>query len=147
VGLGELGEIPQTGLAVVGHYVRRYRFRADLSESPYGGVRAVVLIPADVVTTVEPAGAVSAQPPSSPQTGDLTVHRAVEPAAGAASADLPLPRRRSRRGEAASAPTQVDGRHLPDPTPQEAGSWMGAFLRGSHGDARTTAPSGTNDKG
>src|SRR6185437_4787686 len=33
VGLDELGEFPQTGLAVVGQYARRHGFRVDVSES------------------------------------------------------------------------------------------------------------------
>ncbi|MFI6597531.1 ATP-binding protein [Nonomuraea sp. NPDC050536] len=54
VDVGEVGEIPQTGLAVIGHYVRRHGFLADLLPSPYGGVRAVVLVPSEIVETLEP---------------------------------------------------------------------------------------------
>ena len=60
VGLDDLGEFPQTGLAVVGQYVRRHGFRVDISESVYGGVRAVVGIPSDLVETLDPAEAVPA---------------------------------------------------------------------------------------
>jgi signal transduction histidine kinase len=77
-GLGDLGEIPQTGLAVVGHYARRHGFGVDLMPSPYGGVRAVVLVPAGMLETLEPAGSVlddqSRKPrspqPRSPEPGD-----------------------------------------------------------------------------
>ena len=61
-GLDELGEFPQTGLAVVGQYVRRHGFRVDVSESVYGGVRAVVGIPNDLVDTVAPAEALTPPP-------------------------------------------------------------------------------------
>src|SRR5215469_8339856 len=59
IGLDDLGEVPQTGLAVVGQYVRRHGFRVDISESVYGGVRAVVGIPTELVDTLEPAESAS----------------------------------------------------------------------------------------
>ncbi|MGB3438044.1 MAG: ATP-binding protein [Actinophytocola sp.] len=60
VGLGDLGEIPQTGLPVVGAYVRRHGFRVDVTESVYGGLRAIVLVPADLTEAVAPTGVVAA---------------------------------------------------------------------------------------
>lgn len=56
LGVGDVGEIPQTGLAVVGRFAERHGFQVDLGPSPYGGVRAVVLVPADVLHTLAPAG-------------------------------------------------------------------------------------------
>ncbi|MEQ4302697.1 ATP-binding protein [Plantactinospora sp. B6F1] len=138
VGLGELGEIPQTGLAVVGHYVRRHGFRADLSESPYGGLRAVVLIPSKVVETVDPPEAVvlrspavlPAQPPAAQsEPGPRPVEaEPADPATG-----VTLPRRRSRRGESASVtPVAAEpAAASAEPTPEQAGSWMGAFISGT----------------
>ncbi|MFY1674807.1 ATP-binding protein [Plantactinospora sp. WMMB334] len=159
VGLAELGEIPQTGLAVVGHYVRRHGFRADLSESPYGGVRAVVLIPSTVVETVEPPEAVAARRPARTPAEPAATPDAPGPGSagpgstGAGSGEAEpaatgatLPRRRSRRAQAASAApdgttTTRDGAAVPDevvaaaaepsdPSPEQAGSWMGAFIAG-----------------
>ncbi|MBO0802960.1 MAG: hypothetical protein J2P25_07785 [Nocardiopsaceae bacterium] len=63
--LGDLGEVPQTGMAVIGQYVRRHRFRVDLMPSPYGGVRAVILVPAEMVVSLEPGG-ISAFPEVTP---------------------------------------------------------------------------------
>jgi signal transduction histidine kinase len=126
-GLADLGEIPQTGLAVVGQYARRHGFGVDLMPSPYGGVRAVVLVPAGMLETLEPAGTLlngQARAPRpapavsvvAPQSGSV----AAPPAGGAAApladhgAALPaeatpggagLPRRHSRRGRAAPADT------------------------------------------
>ncbi|HEX2130128.1 MAG TPA: ATP-binding protein [Actinophytocola sp.] len=60
VGLSELGEIPQTGLPVVGAYVRRHGFRVDITESVYGGLRAIVLVPAELTEPVAPSGLVAA---------------------------------------------------------------------------------------
>ncbi|WP_405612005.1 ATP-binding protein [Streptomyces sp. NBC_01508] len=56
LGVGDVGEIPQTGLAVVGRFAERHGFQVDLGPSPYGGVRAVVLVPVDVLETLAPAG-------------------------------------------------------------------------------------------
>lgn len=60
VGLADLGEIPQTGLPVVGAYVRRHGFRVDVTESVYGGLRAIVLVPTELTEAVAPSGVVSA---------------------------------------------------------------------------------------
>jgi hypothetical protein len=60
VGLADLGEIPQTGLPVVGAYVRRHGFRVDVTESVYGGLRAIVLVPAELTEAVAPSGMVGA---------------------------------------------------------------------------------------
>ncbi|WP_405987225.1 ATP-binding protein [Streptomyces sp. NBC_00872] len=56
LGVGEVGEIPQTGFAVVGRFADRHGFHVDLGPSPYGGVRAVVLVPSEVLETLAPAG-------------------------------------------------------------------------------------------
>jgi hypothetical protein len=146
VGLADLGEIPQTGLAVVGQYARRHGFGVDLMPSPYGGVRAVALIPAGMLETLAPAGTVlngqARTPRPAPKpgggaalpTGSGAAPSAPPPASGPGGAGLP--RRHSRRGLAAPADTAAavtgepsPGVPTPDvPTPAEAGAWMGAFL-------------------
>jgi hypothetical protein len=155
VGLADLGEIPQTGLAVVGQYARRHGFGVDLMPSPYGGVRAVVLIPAGMLETLAPAGTVLNGQARTPRP-------APQPAAGAG--DRGLPRRRSRRGLAAPADPAAAVTSEPSPdgptsdgitpdvaTPAEAGAWMGAFLgRASASDgaapgARMTAAATDDD--
>ncbi|WP_418276330.1 ATP-binding protein [Isoptericola jiangsuensis] len=62
VTVADLGEVPQTGLAVVGTYARFLDLRVDLMESVYGGLRAVVLVPdalmevaADTPTVLAPS--------------------------------------------------------------------------------------------
>ncbi|HCA85729.1 MAG TPA: ATP-binding protein, partial [Streptomyces sp.] len=55
LGFADLGEVPQTGLAVVGRYAERHDLKIDLLPSPYGGVRAVVLVPGTLLRTLEPA--------------------------------------------------------------------------------------------
>ena len=59
IGLADLGEIPQTGLPVVGAYVRRHGFRVDITESVYGGLRAIILVPAELTEPVAPTGMVA----------------------------------------------------------------------------------------
>ena len=145
--LSDLGEVPQTGLPVVGEYVRRHGFRVDITESVYGGLRAVVLVPVELTEPVAPAGLVAGG-------GHVLTRRAerqqaVEPVvdheqteAVTAPGSAELPRRRSRRGETPrQAPAQtgppVDWpeEHSTEPvqTAEQAGRWMGAFL--SAGDA------------
>ena len=55
VGIADLGEVPQTGLAVVGTYARLLGLRVDLVESVYGGLRAVVLVPGQLTTAAAAA--------------------------------------------------------------------------------------------
>ncbi|MEU4364003.1 ATP-binding protein [Promicromonospora sp. NPDC023987] len=73
ISITELGEIPQTGLAVVGTYARRHGFRVDVTESVYGGLRAIVMIPAELTEAVVPTGmltpAATLPSASSPSTG------------------------------------------------------------------------------
>ncbi|MEU2202251.1 ATP-binding protein [Isoptericola sp. NPDC019482] len=143
VGIADLGEVPQTGLAVVGSYARALDLRVDLSESVYGGLRAVVMVPAELVTAAAAAPDTLApgleepwpQPPApaTPRTAAPEARDGTPPPDGAPA----LPQRRSRRaGDPAtgaqravpaappSAPTAV----VPAQTAEEAGAWMGAFF-------------------
>ncbi|MEU7056472.1 ATP-binding protein [Streptomyces sp. NPDC046197] len=52
--LEELGESPRLGLAVVGRLCSTYNMQVSLRASAYGGVRAVLVVPSDMMTT-EPA--------------------------------------------------------------------------------------------
>jgi len=152
IGLDELGESPQTGLAVVGQYARRHGFRVDVSESVYGGVRAAVGIPNDLVQTVAPAEAPTVPPPAVPAAdgGPATLDREDAP---------PLARRRSARRAAEFPSTgfpSTGGRATADtargtagpapatatpngtgpaepPSAEQAGVWMNAFLNGGAG--------------
>ncbi|MFD7509851.1 ATP-binding protein [Streptomyces sp. NPDC059853] len=63
VALADLGEVPRTGFAVVGRFAARYGFQVDLSHSPYGGVRAVVLVGRDDLVAVAPLGPAPAPAP------------------------------------------------------------------------------------
>ncbi|MFI2643600.1 sensor histidine kinase [Streptomyces sp. NPDC018610] len=49
--LQELGEMPRLGLAVVGRLCTAYKMQVSLRSSAYGGVRAVLVVPSDMMTT------------------------------------------------------------------------------------------------
>ncbi|WP_434599353.1 ATP-binding protein [Streptomyces sp. A5-4] len=51
IDLNDLGETPRLGMAVVGRLSQMYDLQVSLRQSAYGGVRAVLIVPRDVVTT------------------------------------------------------------------------------------------------
>lgn len=64
ISVSSLGIPPQFGFAVSGMLAARYGFRVSVdSVSPYGGVRAVVLIPDELLTTEVPQPAAAAEVP------------------------------------------------------------------------------------
>ncbi|MFB7470150.1 ATP-binding protein [Kitasatospora sp. NPDC056184] len=54
--LNNLGETPRLGLAVVGRLCRAYGFQVSLRPSAYGGVRAVLVFPQELITTAPATG-------------------------------------------------------------------------------------------
>ncbi|MFG3052570.1 ATP-binding protein [Kitasatospora sp. NPDC048239] len=56
IDLNDLGESPRLGLAVVGRLARAYGFQVSLRPSAYGGVRAVLIVPQDLITTAPATG-------------------------------------------------------------------------------------------
>ncbi|UZI29934.1 ATP-binding protein [Streptomyces sp. CA-278952] len=64
ISVSSLGIPPQFGFAVSGMLAARYGFRVSVdSVSPYGGVRAVVLIPDELLTTEAPPTAAPVEAP------------------------------------------------------------------------------------
>jgi signal transduction histidine kinase len=51
VDIQDLGESPRLGLAVVGRLCRTYDMQVSLRASAYGGVRAILVVPSDMLTT------------------------------------------------------------------------------------------------
>ncbi|MGY1502109.1 sensor histidine kinase [Streptomyces sp. QTS52] len=49
--LNDLGESPRLGLAVVGRLCESYKMQISLRQSAYGGVRAVLVVPSDMLTS------------------------------------------------------------------------------------------------
>lgn len=129
VRLPDLGEIPQTGLAVVGTYVRRHGFRVDLTESVHGGLRVAVLVPEAMVTPMS-ADVPEQLPPRTPAS---TAPSPREPHQPTSFTSDGLPQRRSRRGERpARGEQRAEGSPVvaprPEPTAEQAGAWMSSFL-------------------
>ncbi|RDG36843.1 ATP-binding protein [Streptomyces corynorhini] len=137
-GVSGLGNPPQFGFTVIGVLAARYGFTVSVdSTSPYGGVRAVVLLPEELLTTM-PA------PEPEPQ------HEPKEFPAVAASSPMPpaenpvapsttfggLPKRR-RRGAISIVPA-ADSPDVPVRSSEQAASVMGAFQRGTQSGRRST---------
>ncbi|MEV6794467.1 ATP-binding protein [Streptomyces sp. NPDC051320] len=74
VDLNDLGESPRLGLAVVGRLSRMYNLKVALRQSAYGGVRAVLIVPREVITTGPAPGiAHGIGAAGEPRTGDTGI--------------------------------------------------------------------------
>ncbi|MYR09379.1 ATP-binding protein, partial [Streptomyces sp. SID724] len=92
ISVSSLGIPPQFGFAVSGMLAARYGFRVSVdSVSPYGGVRAVVLIPDELLTTEAPPAAPAEAPETAlPQTPQVQPVRQPEQWQAPAPAPTPL---------------------------------------------------------
>ncbi|MFR9672924.1 ATP-binding protein [Streptomyces sp. TR06-5] len=131
-GVTDLGNPPQFGFAVVGVLAHRYGFQVSVdSASPYGGVRAVVLLPEDLLTTMpepEPTPAPSAVRPDT--TGQTT------------AGGLPKRRRRGPVSVVSDTPERP-GRQEGETSGADTAAIMGAFQRGT----QSGRAAGANGKG
>ncbi|MEU8432713.1 ATP-binding protein [Streptomyces sp. NPDC029216] len=171
IDLTDLGETPRLGLAVVGRLSQAYGFRVSLRSSAYGGVRAVLVVPQDLITTVStatglahgigtasgpraalPAGAGAESRPEQPR-------RVTGPQAPAAQEDerpvvtertpngLPQRRRRTRVTASAgpAAAEQKTTTAAPERAEAQPGMWLAAFQSGLSGETRPAeGPSAQN---
>jgi signal transduction histidine kinase len=125
-GVAGLGSPPQFGLAVIGVLCERFGFEVSVdSTSPYGGVRAVVLVPHELLTSMPekkvPAPAMSASVPAP---------GAPEPAPTVPLTADGLPVRRRKRPMTivpGSAPAPLGSAR----SGAETAAIMGAFQRGT----------------
>ncbi|WP_328619766.1 sensor histidine kinase [Streptomyces sp. NBC_00354] len=100
IDLTDLGETPRLGLAVVGRLSQAYDFQVSLRSSAYGGVRAVLVIPQQLITTASAAtgvahgiGTASGPRAALPPAGTATTQ-----AASAATAEAGVPAARPVTG-------------------------------------------------
>ncbi|WP_405793159.1 sensor histidine kinase [Streptomyces sp. NBC_01506] len=100
IDLNDLGETPRLGMAVVGRLCQMYDLQVSLRQSAYGGVRAVLVVPRDVVTTGPAPG---------------IAHGIGASAMGTGGTELPEMRRRRATDEA--RPAAPGGRSDPAPEP------------------------------
>ncbi|WP_326696300.1 ATP-binding protein [Streptomyces sp. NBC_01754] len=125
VSVSELGNPPAFGFAVIGALCARFGFTVAIdSTSPYGGVRAVVMVPKELLTEMpEPK-----TPTSTPAVNATAASRG----SALAATEGGLPRRRNKRGMA----LVPDGGGRSDEAPPARSAEarvaaMGAFQRGT----------------
>lgn len=95
-GIMALSEDARIGFFVVAHLAHQHDIRVNLQESSYGGVRAGVLIPSDLIASAEPVGESERSDSDAQQVGRPAHH--LVPASSERSSDTQarptLPRRR-----------------------------------------------------
>ncbi|MFD0318916.1 ATP-binding protein [Streptomyces flavalbus] len=125
-GVSGLGNPPQFGFAVIGVLAERFGFEVAVdSTSPYGGVRAVVLLPHDLLTGM-PEKKAPATPNGTARDGGP------EPALTTGSTADGLPRRRRKRPMAIVPGTSSgDAGDAAPRSGAETAAIMGAFQRGT----------------
>ncbi|MFI8006504.1 ATP-binding protein [Streptomyces sp. NPDC086010] len=100
--LTELGDPPRTGFAVVGRLIARYGFSCHIEPSPYGGMRAMLRIPAHLLTVMDddrtlsvlapkPVHARAAEADAAPATADAVPATAEDGPATAEDGPVPAP--------------------------------------------------------
>lgn len=141
VSVSELGNPPAFGFAVIGALCARFGFSVDIdSTSPYGGVRAVVMVPKELLTDMpEPAKPISTQ-----EVNTGAAHRDSAPATTQGG----LPRRRNKRGMALVADeSQPDDAAAASParSAEARVAAMGAFQRGTLSGRGAGVPAAERD--
>jgi hypothetical protein len=158
--ISDLGEAPRLGLAVVGRLAHTNGFKVSLRASAYGGVRAVLVVPREVITT-SPVSVVSGVAPgfaALPEArrrvpGGPVRHDEPDAPVERNAKGLPQRRRRvpapapaPRTGTAPSAPALPDRVPAPAARPEPAarprretppappGMWLAAFTSGVQGE-------------
>jgi signal transduction histidine kinase len=134
VDVTRLDDPPQFGFAVIGVLATRYGFDVSVdTRSPYGGVRAVVFVPAALLTHADPV-----QPPSPPVEPARAPRRTARTSALAeATTAGGLPKRRRRAPVAAPAAEQPPAAAAAPAeegvgrSAEENARRMGAFARGT----------------
>lgn len=138
-GVAALGNPPQFGFAVIGLLCERFGFEVSVdSSSPYGGVRAVVLLPHDLLSGMPERKVPAPAAPASRSMSLPVPERGPDAAPSSSLTDDGLPQRRRKRPMAivpgnSSNPSQA-GR-----SDSEQAQIMGAFQRGTR-SGRVTEP-------
>ncbi|MDR3084136.1 MAG: ATP-binding protein [Streptomyces sp.] len=135
-GVSGLGNPPQFGFAVIGVLCERFGFSVSVdSSSPYGGVRAVVLLPDELLTSMpdpkkSTPAAVDAMPVPAPS-GPETSLRPSMTSDG-------LPKRRRKR-PMILVPNESTAPSAPKRSDEDTAAIMAAFQRGTR-SGRTADP-------
>ncbi|MGW2083237.1 ATP-binding protein [Streptomyces sp. NPDC001939] len=125
VSVSELGNPPKFGFAVIGALCARFGFTVSIdSTSPYGGVRAVVMVPKEMLTNMPE--------PKKPSAAREASSRSDASGSAPATTSDGLPQRRNKRGRALVTDGQtVDSSAPPARSPEARVAVMGAFQRGT----------------
>ncbi|MFJ9518005.1 ATP-binding protein [Kitasatospora sp. NPDC101801] len=164
IDLNDLGETPRLGLAVVGRLAQEYGFQVSLRPSAYGGVRAVLIVPQELITTApatgrahgigsasgpRPAPAAVPQPTGGQRPGgSRTVPALGDPTGDGTTAggeQLPngLPQRRRHAAPAWPGAREDTGAQQ---APAQPGMWLAAFHEGVNGNAPSTGAADQADE-
>ncbi|WP_405890663.1 ATP-binding protein [Streptomyces sp. NBC_00133] len=150
IDVNDLGETPRLGLAVVGRLSQAYGFQVSLRSSAYGGVRAVLVVPQELITTAASATGIAhgigtssgpraavpviderqARPVTGPSTPDDDVPVVTERTA------LGLPQR--RRKAPVTAPAAAAAPEPESAPAVQPGMWLAAFQSGLSGEPTQT---------
>lgn len=124
VSVSELGNPPAFGFAVIGALCARFGFTVAIdSTSPYGGVRAVVMVPKELLTEMPE--------PKTPTTTQEVNAGALNRGSAPAPTEGGLPRRRNKRGMALVPDSGRSGEAPPARSAEARVAAMGAFQRGT----------------
>ncbi|MYR42316.1 sensor histidine kinase [Streptomyces sp. SID5910] len=127
-GVAGLGNPPQFGFAVIGLLCERFGFEVSVdSSSPYGGVRAVVLLPHELLTAMPER---KAPAPAAAGTARPVLDGGPEAALTSSETGDGLPRRRRKR-PMAIVPGNTSAPRPAGRSESEQAQIMGAFQRGT----------------
>ncbi|WP_149829859.1 sensor histidine kinase [Streptomyces tailanensis] len=142
-GVSGLGNPPQFGFAVIGVLCERFGFTVSVdSTSPYGGVRAVVLLPDELLTSMpeprQPSDPTESpaprKTPSAIDAGPAVYENEPEPSLPVGTTDDGLPKRRRKRpmalvstGPSTSSPSSPTSKRRSE----ETAAIMAAFKQGT----------------
>jgi K+-sensing histidine kinase KdpD len=137
-GVSSLGNPPQFGFAVIGVLAERFGFEVSVdSTSPYGGVRAVLLLPHDLLTTAPEQKDPTPVPPAAATPAPAPARSGPEPTGAVATTADGLPKRRRKR-PMAIVPGSASNANTPARSGAETAAIMGAFQRGTQSGRRAT---------
>ncbi|GGX90471.1 sensor histidine kinase [Streptomyces minutiscleroticus] len=157
IAITALGNPPKFGFAVAGMLAARYGFKVSVdSVSPYGGVRAVILLPEDLLTTdvPQPAPEPAQEPYQQERTappqrltpvagGQSGAERGVDRSLGTTTGGLP---KRRRVGPVAVVPSPPEPQPEPESNSELTASRIGAFQRGTQLGRDTTTTEGPENQ-
>ncbi|MEV0407841.1 ATP-binding protein [Actinoallomurus sp. NPDC050550] len=150
VDINRLGDPPQVGFAVIGVLAARYGFRVAVdSRSPYGGVRAVLFLPSELLTQIDTGPApVHAEPrpapieaPAAPPTPRSPVSPPAREEQTTTAHGLPKRRRVTAGNGTGEQPLPSVGAPAPSTRPaRETAAGMGAWQRGTRAGRSIVSP-------